>query len=163
MTVPMSRLICCRFGALFLVASTAICVAQTAPLTPPVAPVRPVTDTYFGTSVVDPYRWMETSTDDLMAYMKAENAVTVQALQPFATQDAKILSELTKLSDTVDIASNPDRELDRFFYLELPSGKSDYLLMTRAAARRAIATVARSRDLGRGRQACRDRLLRAIS
>ncbi len=134
MTVPMSRLICCRFGALFLVASTAICVAQTAPLTPPVAPVRPVTDTYFGTSVVDPYRWMETSTDDLMAYMKAENAVTVQALQPFATQDAKILSELTKLSDTVDIASNPDRELDRFFYLELPSGKSDYLLMTRAAA-----------------------------
>ena len=59
--------------------------------------------------MVDPYRWMETSTDDLMAYMKAENAVTVQALQPFATQDAQILAELTKLSDTVDIVSNPDR------------------------------------------------------
>jgi prolyl oligopeptidase len=95
--------------------------------------VKPVTDVYFGTAVVDPYRWMETSSDELLAYMKSQNAVTVEALQPFATQDAQILSELTKLSDTVDIASNPDRELDRLFYLELPSGKSDYLLMTRAA------------------------------
>jgi len=122
-----------QLSVLLLIAFTAFGVAQTAPLTPPVAPVRPVTDTYFGTQVVDPYRWMETSTDDLMAYMKAENAVTVQALQPFAAQDAKILAELTKLSDTVDVVGNPDRELDRFFYLELPSGKSDYLLMTRAA------------------------------
>ena len=32
--------------------------AQT-PGGPPVAPVRPVTETYFGTTVVDPYRWME--------------------------------------------------------------------------------------------------------
>jgi prolyl oligopeptidase len=118
---------------LCLLAIAVFGAAQSAPLSAPVAPVKPVTDTYFGTPVVDPYRWMETSTDDLMAYMKAENAVTVQALQPFAAQDAQILSELTKLSDTVDIVSNPSRVLDRFFYLELPSGKSDYLLMTRAA------------------------------
>ncbi|MGA2908856.1 MAG: prolyl oligopeptidase family serine peptidase [Terracidiphilus sp.] len=123
-----------RFSSVFLFAFAAYGFAQNAPLAPPVAPVKPVTDTYFGTTVVDPYRWMETSTDELMAYMKAENAVTVQALEPFATQDAQILAELTKLSDTVDIVSNPDRELDQFFYLELPSGKSDYLLMTRAAA-----------------------------
>jgi prolyl oligopeptidase len=129
---PMSRTIS-RLAALFLLASAAYGAAQTAPLTPPVAPVIPVTDTYFGTAVVDPYRWMETSTGDLMDYMKAENAVTVQALQPFATEDAKILAELTKLSDSVNIVSNPERELDRFFYLELPSGKSDYLLMTRLA------------------------------
>ncbi|MGB8030935.1 MAG: hypothetical protein WCF30_14885 [Terracidiphilus sp.] len=128
----MSRTIS-RLSALFLLVFAAYGVAQTAPLAPPVAPVRPVTDTYFGTTVVDPYRWMETSTDELMAYMKAENAVTVQALQPFATRDAQILAELTKLSDTVDIVNNPSRVLDRFFYLELPSGKSDYLLMTRAA------------------------------
>jgi len=121
-----------RISALFLLGFAAACAAQTAPLTPPVAPVRPVTDTYFGTTVVDPYRWMETSTDELMAYMKAENAVTVQALAPFAAQDAKILDELTKLSDTVDIVSNPQRTLDKFFYLELPTGKSDYRLMTRA-------------------------------
>lgn len=33
--------------------------AQVSPAAPPVAPVRPVTDTYFGTTLTDPYRWME--------------------------------------------------------------------------------------------------------
>ena len=37
--------------------------AQTASAAPPVAPVRPVTDTYFGTTLADPYRWLETLTD----------------------------------------------------------------------------------------------------
>jgi prolyl oligopeptidase len=82
--------------SLFVVAAVA-----GAQVTPPVAPVRPVTDIYFGTTVVDPYRWMETGGDELLSYMKAENAVTQQALQPFASQDAQILSELTKLADTV--------------------------------------------------------------
>lgn len=104
------------------------------PITPPVAPVRPVTDKYFGTTVVDPYRWMETSTDELLAYLKAENAVTLKALQPFAVQDAGILSELTKLSETVLSVRSPSRVLDQYFYLALPTDKSDYLLMTRAVA-----------------------------
>lgn len=107
--------------------------AQTS-LTPPVAPVRPVTDNYFGTTVVDPYRWMETGADELLAYMKAENAVTVQALQPFAAQNAQILAELTKLSETVASVRRPSRILDQYFYLELPTDSSDYRLMTRAVA-----------------------------
>jgi prolyl oligopeptidase len=32
-------------------------------ISPPVAPVRPVTDEYFGTKVVDPYRYMENLKD----------------------------------------------------------------------------------------------------
>ena len=34
-------------------------VVMQAQLKAPVAPSRPVTDTYFGTTVLDPYRWME--------------------------------------------------------------------------------------------------------
>jgi prolyl oligopeptidase len=40
---------------------------------PPVAPVRPVTENYFGTTVVDPYRWMENrASPEFVAYMLAQ-------------------------------------------------------------------------------------------
>ena len=71
-----------RLPVLSLLALPVFSLAQ-GTLAPPVAPVKPVTDTYFGTTVVDPYRWMETSTDELQDYMRAENAVTQQALAPF--------------------------------------------------------------------------------
>lgn len=44
---------------------------------PPAAPVRPVTDEYFGQKIVDPYRWMEGSkSEELLSWMKAQNAYT---------------------------------------------------------------------------------------
>jgi prolyl oligopeptidase len=102
--------------------------AQTAT---PIAPVSPVTDTYFGTTVVDPYRWMEAGGPELMDYMKAENAVTQEALAPFATKNALILTELTTLADTVPEVGHVARVLDQYFYLKTPPGKSDAQLMTR--------------------------------
>jgi prolyl oligopeptidase len=109
-------------------------VVMQAQLKAPVAPSRPVTDTYFGTTVVDPYRWMEAGGPELLDYMKAENAVTVEALKPFATQNAAILDELTKLADTVPVVRSINRTLDQYFYLETPPGKSDAQLKTRPVA-----------------------------
>ena len=44
---------------------------------PPVAPIRPVTDSYFGTEVVDNYRYMENLADpEVQAWMKAQAAYT---------------------------------------------------------------------------------------
>jgi prolyl oligopeptidase len=102
-----------------------------AQLPAPVAASRPVTDIYFGTTVVDPYRWMESGGPELLAYMKTENAVTEEALKPFATQNAAILAELTKLADTVPAVRGITRTLDQYFYLETPPGKSDAQLKTR--------------------------------
>jgi prolyl oligopeptidase len=48
--------------AALLLAGAAPALAQI-PANPPVAPVRPVTDTYFGTTITDPYRWMENLAD----------------------------------------------------------------------------------------------------
>src|SRR5579862_8137137 len=40
---------------------------------PPLAPVHPVTDDYFGTKVIDNYRWMENLNDPQMQrWMKGE-------------------------------------------------------------------------------------------
>ncbi|MEO7041183.1 MAG: hypothetical protein ABI035_02875, partial [Gemmatimonadaceae bacterium] len=59
-----------------LVASTAFAQAL-----PPVAPVRPVTDTYFGTKVVDNYRYFENVKDpEVQAWMKAQANYTRRTL-----------------------------------------------------------------------------------
>jgi len=43
--------------------------------TPPVAPVRPVTENYFGVEVADPYRWMEDRrSPEFLQYMTAQGA-----------------------------------------------------------------------------------------
>src|SRR5579862_5753711 len=47
---------------------------QGAPEQPPIAPEHPVTDSYFGTKVVDSYRWMENAQDPVLhKWVDAEN------------------------------------------------------------------------------------------
>lgn len=123
-----------HFSSLTVLTVAMLWSTSQAQLAPPVAPVRPVTDTYFGTEVVDPYRWMEAGGPELLDYMKAENAVTQEALKPFAAQNAELLAELTKLADTVPEVRGFTRTLDRYFYLVTPQGKSDAQLMVRAVA-----------------------------
>ncbi len=60
-----------------------------APAAPPVAPVRPVTDDYFGTKVVDPYRYMENLKDPkVAAWFKGQNAYTRAVLAKIPGRDA---------------------------------------------------------------------------
>src|SRR5271168_5355792 len=121
------------FGVVLLTLAVLPVVIQ-AQLKAPVAPSRPVTDTYFGTTVVDPYRWMEAGGPELLEYMKAENLVTAAALKPFATQNEAILAELNKLADAVPSVRAINQTLDQYFYLETPPGKSDAQLKTRPVA-----------------------------
>jgi len=104
-----------------------------------VAPVRPVSDTYFGTTVVDPYRWMEQGGPELDQYMKAENAVTQEALRPFMAQDVEFVAEMTRASDAAAQVRSISRVLDQYFYLETPPGKRDARLMMRAVAGAIVA------------------------
>jgi len=61
-------------GLLFCGGLLAVTAATADVPAPPVAPVRPVTDNYFGTKVVDPYRWMEDRhAPEFLAWARAEN------------------------------------------------------------------------------------------
>ncbi|MGC2325268.1 MAG: hypothetical protein WA604_01030, partial [Candidatus Sulfotelmatobacter sp.] len=65
------------------------------------ATVRPVTDDYFGTKVVDPYRYMENLKDPaVQAWMKAQNDYTRAQLARIPGRE-KLLERIRKLDQTV--------------------------------------------------------------
>ncbi|MGD1158234.1 MAG: prolyl oligopeptidase family serine peptidase [Terriglobia bacterium] len=93
--------------------------AQGATLTaPPVAPVRPVEDEYFGVKVTDPYRYMENMKDPAVeAWFKGQNAYTRALLARIPGRD-ELLAKIKKLDE-----SAPERVFDvrclptgRYFY-----------------------------------------------
>ena len=47
---------------------------------PPIAPVRPVTETYFGVKVTDRYRWMESEDTEWQDYVRAQGAYATRIL-----------------------------------------------------------------------------------
>ncbi|HXQ10479.1 MAG TPA: prolyl oligopeptidase family serine peptidase [Caulobacteraceae bacterium] len=62
--------------------------AQTPAGGPPVAPVRPVTETLWGVEVTDPYRWMEQQGPEWKAYALAENDYARKMLAAIPGRDA---------------------------------------------------------------------------
>jgi prolyl oligopeptidase len=70
-----------------LLLSSAAAVAQSLPATPK----RPVTDTYFGRTVVDDYRWLEdTKSPEVLAWFKAQGDYTKQLLDQLPGRDSLI-------------------------------------------------------------------------
>ncbi len=71
-----------------------------APTAPPVAPVRPVADQYFGITVTDPYRYMEDLNDpEVEAWFKAQNDYTRGVLDKIPGRDA-LLKRIQELDQS---------------------------------------------------------------
>ena len=71
------------------------------PAPPPVAPVKPVINDYFGTKVVDPYRYMENLKDpEVQAWMKAQNEYT-RAMLAKDPGRQKLLSQIRQFDQSV--------------------------------------------------------------
>jgi prolyl oligopeptidase len=83
---------------------------------PPVAPVRPVTDTYFGTPVVDNYRYMENLKDpEVQAWMKAQATYTRKVLDSLSGRAA--LAQRIQALMGNDLRRNDfSRRGERLFY-----------------------------------------------
>ncbi len=92
--------------------STAI-FAQTAP---PKAEVRNVTDDYFGTKIVDPYRWMEDlKSDEMQKWMRGQADYSNAYLKKLPLRD-EFFKRLTELGDAGVSVSGATSRGDRYFY-----------------------------------------------
>jgi prolyl oligopeptidase len=92
-------------GLIALCSQTLAAQSQSAPASsiaaPPVAPVRPVVEDYYGTKVSDPYRYMENLKDpEVEAWFKGQNAYTRAVLDKIPGR-AKLLARIRELDQSV--------------------------------------------------------------
>lgn len=100
-------------------------------LTPPAAPVREVTDEYFGQKIVDPYRWMEEpQSTELASWMKEQNDYARRFLDSSPHRE-KFLRELTAQDNAVAGVSGIRRVGSRYFYFKLAPGEEDRQIFVR--------------------------------
>jgi prolyl oligopeptidase len=115
-------------------AAFVLCAATAALAALPPAPVAkkvPVTDTYFGQTVVDPYRWMETpGNPDLLAYLKAQNDRTRAILDSMPGR-ATLVARLKQLADTNVASSSVVVHRGTYFYEKTPPGANSVKLYVR--------------------------------
>ena len=85
---------------------------------PPVAPVRIITDEYFGVKVSDPYRYMEDlSNPEVVAWFKGQNDYTRAVLARISGREA-LLAQIKALDESAPARVTDIRRMpnDRYFY-----------------------------------------------
>ena len=92
-------------------------------LSQPVAPVRPVTDNYFGTVVTDNYRWMEDlKSPEVQKWMKAQAAYTTNYLSKLPWRDP-LVNRIKSLDNAA--AQVTDVQLHGKYYFYLKTNPAD--------------------------------------
>ena len=98
-----------------LVVASGIAVSAVSAGELPQTPVRPVTDTYWGTSVVDDYRYLERLQDpEVMAWMRAQADYTRAALDRLPGRKA-LLQRIHELANTDGLLYAVVRRGQHFF------------------------------------------------
>ncbi|RST29717.1 S9 family peptidase [Sphingomonas ginkgonis] len=101
---------------------------------PPVAPNEPVTDDYYGTRVVDPYRWMESGKDPRwMPWLQAQAGYTDQVMASIPGR-AALLRDIQALSGEQQAVSMVRAVKDRTFIQRRDKGAEDPRLYLRDAS-----------------------------
>ncbi|WP_321333385.1 prolyl oligopeptidase family serine peptidase [uncultured Bacteroides sp.] len=101
---------------LLLIGIMVISCAQQRMLTYPQTATVDTVDTYFGTKVPDPYRWLENDTSSATtAWVKAQNKVTNSYLNQIPFRE-KLLKRLTELTDYEKIGAPFKKHGKYYFY-----------------------------------------------
>ena len=91
----------------------------------PAAAVRPVTDTYFGKAISDPYRYMEdVSLPEVQQWAKAQSEATRATLDAIPGR-ARLLARIQELEGSVQARVNTVRRLPGELYFYEKRGASD--------------------------------------
>ena len=120
-------------AALLLLPSFLIANPAPAQSAPPSTPKREVADTYFGTVIADPYRWMEPPVPDnpeFKKWLEAQNAYTRHVLDSLPHR-AALQARLAELADIVTTVPEVSLAGDRWFYLKLQPGEQTPKLYAR--------------------------------
>lgn len=93
-----------------------------APAKPPVAEVKPVTDHDFGTTIVDPYRWMESRPEpEFDAYLHGQNDYARAVLARIPGRDA-LQSDIEAVSGLAGRVRDIEPAGGRLFYIKREAG-----------------------------------------
>src|SRR5580692_4551212 len=97
----------------------------------PKTPVRAVIDNYFGTNVVDPYRWLENTSDpEVVAWMKAQNDYARSVLARIPGRD-ELLARITSLDNAGSTISGVQVWGGHYFYFKTEPGSDNRKLFVR--------------------------------
>jgi len=97
---------------------------------PPPVDTDPVTDNYFGTKIVDSYRWLENAkSPETRAFIDAQNAYTGRYLKQ-ATIRSQALDDLDEL-ENVSAAGVPLQRGESFFFRKRLAGEQQYSIYVR--------------------------------
>jgi prolyl oligopeptidase len=98
---------------------------------PPVAPVRPVSDDYFGTKVSDPYQYMEDVNDpEVQSWMKAQNNYTRAQLAKISARP-QLLARIRELDESVPQVDAERLPGDVYLILKILPGENTRKLYVR--------------------------------
>jgi len=99
---------------------------------PPIAPMRDVRDEYFGKAVIDPYRWMETDTEEYTTWMKGQAHFTRKTIDELGTRQAWF-DRITALDNASPRVRAVAQRVGMIFSLEAEPGNDAYSLYVRTA------------------------------
>jgi prolyl oligopeptidase len=118
-----------------LVLSTVLAVPSAIAATvPPVAQIRPVTDHYGATTLIDNYRWMEAEPNpELRAFMTAETAEAIAALARLPARQ-KLAHAIAALDFPAVVVPSVVQDGDSIFYLYRGPSDDVARLMVRGIA-----------------------------
>ena len=116
------------FARLLLILTSVSLAAQ---VQLPKTPVRDVTDEYFGTKVVDPYRWLEKTDDpEVATWMKAQNDYTRNMLARIPGRD-QLLERVKALDNAGAVVSALQVWGGKYFYYKTEPGSDNRKLYVR--------------------------------